>query len=145
MLNVKSRLSEKKGLTLVEILVATSLLAMVILAVSNVLITGLVAANSAKEQTIAVNLAQAIMEERLATADPGNSVPRTPIDQKPGFENYKGYYYEVAVDNKAVIKSSNGTTNDTNFYSITVKVYYLDQNNNQPKNTVSLYTIKRKG
>jgi len=141
MLSIKSRLSEKKGLTLVEILVATSLLAMVILAVSNVLITGLVADNSAKQQTIAVNLAQAIMEERLATADPGNSVSQTPIDQKPGFENYKGYYYEVAVDNKAIINNSN----DNNFYSITVKVYYMDQNNNQPQNTVSLYTIKRKG
>lgn len=130
MLNVKSRLSEKKGLTLVEILVATSLLAMIILAVSNVLITGLVAANSAKQQTIAVNLAQGKMEEILAQ----NIVSPKETTGPEDFNEVPGYKY--------IYKIEQYPSSD-NLWAVTVTVYY--DKNGQQANEVTLYTLKRKG
>ncbi len=129
------------GFTLVEVLVATTLLAMVVLAVANMLITGRLAAGTSKQQITAVNLAQAVLEERLAGSDPGPSVAASPLDGKSGYQAYKNYFYQVEVDPEPVIQGKR----DADFYGLTVHVYYQDPGSSQARGKVTLYTLKRKG
>lgn len=120
----------QQGLTLVEVLVATTILSMVVLAVANVLITGRLANYSAKQKSVAINLAQGKMEEILAQEI---TSPQPP--QAGSFNDMPGYKYTYYIEDYKIDANS--------FWAIHVTVYY--DHNGKPQNEASLFTLKRKG
>lgn len=132
MVNVKNFTTNKKGLTLVEVMVATSILAIVLLVVANVMITGQQATASSQQQTLSVNLAQGLMEEILALEV--QSISPKVLTNPEAFTEAPGYKYTYKIEDYV---------SDNNLWAITVSVFYDD--NGKRKNEVTLYTLKRKG
>ncbi|MEW6696446.1 MAG: type IV pilus modification PilV family protein [Bacillota bacterium] len=132
MLNIRKSLTTRKGLTLVEVMVATSILAIILLVAANVMITGQQATASSQQQTLSVNLAQGLMEEILAQ-EVQNISPKG-LTNPEAFTEAPGYKYTYKIEDYV---------SDNNLWAITVSVFYDD--NGQRKNEVTLYTLKRKG
>jgi len=85
------------GFTLVEIVIAMLLLAVTMVGVSGLIYTGLLAGERAGNQTVALNLAQGIIDELQENPAAAADQPKTSFAARPGFEDYAAYAYQVQV------------------------------------------------
>lgn len=119
-------LKEKRALTLLETVMAIGLLTILILSFSGVMLTGQLAAHSAKEQTIGLNLAQAKMEEILAgkldSARAGSG----------SFEHFPNYRYQFEIERYHA---------NTSLWAVRVLVFRVQED--RSRNEVALFTLKR--
>lgn len=115
------------GLTLLETVVATGLLAMLILAFSNAILTGQLALAGSEEQTIALNLAQARLETLLAQ-------PITGASTGTGIETEAGFAYQYVVEEYGA---------NPGHWAVSVTVHTLKAGSKGSQ--VTLLTLKQKG
>ena len=128
---------EESGLTLVEVVVATLLLAIGILGALTILTTGITVNDINRDRTYALNLAEARMEywKSANLANNGCPIP-IPQDMIKELEN------NPDSDNAkfSILVTASPTGNDK-LVQITVKVSWQDKN--KPSREVKLVMIKR--
>ncbi|MCL6450767.1 MAG: prepilin-type N-terminal cleavage/methylation domain-containing protein [Acetobacteraceae bacterium] len=89
----------QQGFTYLEMLVAVALLAITFVPLLGLLTAGLYANYHARYMTVAVELAQARIDQLRAQGfDAITDVPRGPADPGPPFEGLSGYEWEVEVE-----------------------------------------------
>lgn len=99
------------GFTLVEVVVAILILAVVMLGVTSMLYVSWLHTQRGGSSTVAMNLAQAILEE--IKSDPSQAVPVLEQEFPPeDFPDAAGYTYSVATDD------------DDDLVTVTVTVYF---------------------
>ncbi len=118
-----------RAFTLIEVLVAAAILVLVAATAVNMLVSGKMAAQAAWEDTVAVNAAQAVMEELLA----GSLTGGERRDDPQPFPGASGYTYTYSV----------GTyQQDGRLVQVRVTVHYQHQGQERQ---LELVTLKRKG
>ncbi|WP_027719298.1 prepilin-type N-terminal cleavage/methylation domain-containing protein [Desulfovirgula thermocuniculi] len=120
---------DSRAFSLVEVLVAAAILVLVAATAVNLLVSGKMTARAAWEDTVAVNAAQAVMEELLACRLSGNERQ----DQPEKFPSAPGYTYTYAVE---------AYQPDDRLLQVRVTVYYQHQGHQRQ---LELVTLKRKG
>lgn len=120
---------DSRAFSLLEVLVAAAILVLVAATAVNLLVSGKVAAKVAWEDAVAVNAAQAVMEELLACRLSGSERQ----DQPEEFPGAPGYAYTYAVETYQP---------DERLLELRVTVYYQHQGHQRQ---LELVTLKRKG
>jgi prepilin-type N-terminal cleavage/methylation domain-containing protein len=115
--------------TLVEVLVATTILVLVVATAVNLLVSGKMAAQAAWEDTVAVSAGQAVMEELLAGSLAGGERQ----DEPRSFPGASGYAYTYSVETYQP---------DERLVQVRVTVHYRHQGRERQ---LELVTLKRRG
>lgn len=118
-----------RALTLIEVMVAAAILVLVAATAVNLLVSGKMAAKAAWEDTVAVNAAQAVMEELLARHLAGGEKE----EQPQPFPGAPGYSYTYSVETYQP---------DNKLLQVRVTVHYQYQ---ERQRQLELVTLKRKG
>ncbi|MCL6636006.1 MAG: prepilin-type N-terminal cleavage/methylation domain-containing protein [Peptococcaceae bacterium] len=118
-----------RAFTLIEVLVAAAVLVLAAASAVNLLVAGKVAARSAWEDTVAVNAAQAVMEELLARHLVGGERQDNPLP----FPGASGYTYTYSVE---IYQP------DNRLVQVRVDVHYRHQGRDRQ---LELVTLKRRG
>ncbi|MQL52130.1 prepilin-type N-terminal cleavage/methylation domain-containing protein [Desulfofundulus thermobenzoicus] len=117
-----------RAFTLIEVLVAAAILVLVAATAVNLLVSGKMAAQAAWEDTVAVNAAQAVMEELLASSLAGGERQ----DEPRSFPGASGYAYTYSVDTYQP---------DERLVQVRVTVHYRHQGRERQ---LELVTLKRR-
>jgi type II secretion system protein I len=116
-----------RAFTLIEVLVAAAILVLVAATAVNLMVSGKMAAKAAWEDTVAVNIAQAVMEELLAKRN-------LPVEEQYGeFKDESG--------KKIRYKCSISSVSEQ-LVQVRVTVYYQYQGRERQ---LELVTLKRRG
>lgn len=127
MLSRKAR--HDRAFTLIEVLVAAAILVLVAATAVNLMVSGKMAAKAAWEDTVAVNAAQAVMEELLAGSLAGGERQ----DEPRPFPGASGYTYTYSVDTYQP---------DDRLVQVRVTVHFQHQGRERQ---LELVTLKRRG
>ncbi len=127
---------QNRGFTFIELLIATAIFALVLLSIGQGLLAAQLTMRSAKGQLISLYLAQALLEEQLAVKKV-IAIPPTPLHERPGYEAYEGYYYEITVEPVKI-----NEMRQQEFCSITVLIYRQAPGETKRKDKVSLFAVK---
>ncbi|NHM27802.1 prepilin-type N-terminal cleavage/methylation domain-containing protein [Desulfofundulus sp. TPOSR] len=119
-----------RAFTLIEVLVAAAILVLVAATAVNLMVSGKMAAKAAWEDTVAVNAAQAVMEELLASHLTGVKRQDDPLD----FPGASGYTYTYSVE---PYQQPDGP-----LVQVRVTVHYQHQGQERQ---LELVTLKRRG
>ncbi|SHJ09099.1 prepilin-type N-terminal cleavage/methylation domain-containing protein [Desulfofundulus thermosubterraneus] len=118
-----------RAFTLIEVLVAAAILVLVAATAVNLMVSGKMAAKAAWEDTVAVNAAQAVMEELLARRLAGGERQ----DQPQPFPGASGYTYTYSVDTYQP---------DDRLVQVRVIIHFQHQGRERQ---LELVTLKRRG
>lgn len=130
------------GLTIIEVLLAISILVIGVLAIASLFPFGYRLSTFSKEMTVATNLAQdkteKVISKHYDDLPPGILEPKQRVENNP---QSQFYFYQGEVKIDLVDENLNETTSDQGLKKITTVIYFLEGGKEKE---ITLVTLKAK-